>query len=201
MNDPKTIFEPIAGYLLDVVAKLRNKEFVPHSLTKLQNLYVCKKTTNARTIVEIGSYKGVTTKRLSRFFEKVISIEIDDELFKQAKTRCEARQNVKLIKGDGKEKLKEISPDVEKAVLFLDGHYSGEGTGIGSEPEPVLLELEVIKPFLNNYVAIVIDDFRLFGIEDGWPYKHEVLQYLEKNFLYPDWSISILNDQFIVKRR
>jgi hypothetical protein len=201
MNDPKSILEPIGGYALDLIAKLRNRQFVPHSLTKLHNLKTCRDITGALTAVEIGSYKGVTTKRLSHLFEKVISVEIDEALYRQASKRCAGRKNVELLLGDGAKLLPEIAGRVDKALIFLDGHFSGGETGQGDEPEPVLKELDLISPFISNFVAVVVDDFRLFGVEPGWPRKSEVIQKLETLLPETQWKLSVLNDQFLAVRK
>ncbi|TIL32574.1 rRNA adenine N-6-methyltransferase family protein [Mesorhizobium sp.] len=201
MNDPKSILEPIGGYALDLIAKLRNRQFVPHSLTKLHNLKTCRDITSASTAVEIGSYKGVTTKRMSHLFEKVISVEIDEALYRQASKRCAGRKNVELLLGDGAKLLPEIAARVNKALIFLDGHFSGGETGQGDEPEPVLKELDLIAPFISNFVAVVVDDFRLFGVEPGWPRKSEVIQKLETLLPETQWKLSVLNDQFLAVRK
>lgn len=200
MNEPKTIIEPLAGYIFDLVAKIRNKPFVPHSLTKLHNLKFCRDITKADTVVEIGSFKGVTARRLSYLFEKVITVEIDTTLHEISKIRCATRDNVQLILGDGKEVLADLAPDVRNAVLFLDGHFSGGQTGRGDEVEPVLEELDVISLHIGNFCAILIDDFRLFGVEEGWPRKSAVLAKLEEVLPNPVWTHYILNDQFICIR-
>ena len=49
MNEPKFFIEPMAGYALDLLAKIRNKPFVPHSLTKLHNLKLCRDMSGAKT--------------------------------------------------------------------------------------------------------------------------------------------------------
>lgn len=201
MNDPKTILEPIGGYILDSWSKLRCRFFVPHSLTKLHQLHACKKSSRADTILEVGSYKGVTTHRLSYLFDTVHSIEIDEDLFCQAQDRCKKRKNVKLHLGDGIEVLRTLAPSVQRCVLFLDGHFSGGETGSGEVVEPVLVELDVIGDSLDNFEVIVIDDFRLFGIEPGWPSKAEVLGKLEEVFERDTWSINVQNDQVIVLRK
>ncbi|MER9661610.1 hypothetical protein [Mesorhizobium sp. M0159] len=201
MNDPKSILEPIGGYALDLIAKLRNRPFVPHSLTKLHNMKTCRDMTGAMTAVEIGSYKGVTTKRMSHLFEKVISVEIDEALYLQASKRCAGRKNVELLLGDGAKLLPEIAARVNKALIFLDGHFSGGETGQGDEPEPVLKELDLIAPFISNFVAVVVDDFRLFGVEPGWPRKSEVIQKLEILLPETQWRLSVLNDQFLAVRK
>ncbi|RWL22678.1 MAG: class I SAM-dependent methyltransferase [Mesorhizobium sp.] len=201
MNDPKSILEPIGGYALDLIAKLRNRQFVPHSLTKLHNMKTCRDMTGATTAVEIGSYKGVTTKRMSHLFEKVISVEIDEALYHQASKRCAGRKNVELLLGDGARLLPEIAARVNKALIFLDGHFSGGETGQGDEPEPVLKELDLIAPFISSFVAVVVDDFRLFGVEPGWPRKSEVIQKLETLLPESQWKLSVLNDQFLAVRK
>ena len=47
MNDPKTFLEPMGGYLMDVLAKIRNLPFTPHSLTKLHNLKTARALSGA----------------------------------------------------------------------------------------------------------------------------------------------------------
>lgn len=199
MNDAKTFLEPLAGLILDEISKVRNLPFVPHSLTKLRNIKMCRDLAKGTTAVEIGTYKGVTTKRLSRIFDHVVSVEIDADLHRQASERLKNCKNVRLVHGDGVRALADISKQVENAVLFLDGHFSGGDTGLGDEPEPVLAELDAIELHLANFVAIVIDDFRLFGVDKGLPKKSEVMAKLEA-MLPADWRIMVLNDQFIALR-
>lgn len=201
MNEPKSIIEPIAGFLLDSVAKLRGDVFVPHSLTKLQTLARLRKDTGATTVIEVGSFKGVTTRRLSRFYEQVLSIEIDPALCEHARRRCRKRRNVTIYQGDGKVVLPQLAATVRNCVLFLDGHFSGEGTGHGDEPEPVLAELDAVTQFVDNFVGIVVDDFRLFGVEPGWPRKSQVMAALEQVLPSPQWSHTVLNDQFVARRQ
>lgn len=200
MNEAKTILEPIAGYLVDIYAKLRNRIFIPHSYTKLHNLKLCRDLTGAITAVEIGSFKGVTAKRLSYLFKNVVTVEIDPDLHRQSKARCKGRANIELLLGDGAVLIPDIAARVKNAVLFLDGHHSGGKTGLGDEPEPVLKELDLIAAHLDNFVAVVVDDFRLFGVERDWPMKHEVMAKLENLFKAPHWQIAVLNDQYLAIR-
>ena len=201
MNNPKTFIEPLGGYIVDLIYKIINKPFIPHSLTKLHNLKLCRAITGATTVVEIGTFWGVTAKRLSYLFNKVITVEIHGALYSRALKRCRNRKNIKLIKGDGIEVLTDISPTIKNAVLFLDGHYSGGITGHGDEPEPVLKELDIIHKHIDNFVAVVIDDFRLFGVENGWPKRSEVLEKAEKILPCDVWTHYVLNDQFIFIRQ
>lgn len=200
MNEPKTFIEPIAGYALDLLAKIRNRPFVPHSLTKLHNLKFCRDETKSKLVIEIGSFKGVTARRLSYLFDKVITVEIDSNLHEICKKRCADRKNVQLILGGGKEVLANLAPVIEDAVLFLDGHFSGGETGYGDEIEPVLEELDVISNCIESFSAIVVDDFRLFGVESGWPAKSVVMLKIEQILPSPVWTHYILNDQWVCIR-
>lgn len=200
MNDPKNLLEPLAGYVVDAVAKLRQQPFVPHSLVKLQNIRVCRDLSAAEMVVEVGSFKGVTTRRLSYLFGKVISVEIDEALFRTASRRCSDRKNVELVLGDGAVVLPRLAPNLRQALLFLDGHFSGGATGQGGEPEPVLKELDLLAEHLDKLAAVVIDDFRLFGVEPGWPSKHAVLQKVDQTFPQPDWVITVQYDQVLAYR-
>ena len=197
MNDPKTFLEPMGGYLMDVLAKIRNLPFTPHSLTKLHNLKTARALSGATTVIEVGTFKGVTTKRLSRLFDKVITIEIDEALYNHARQRCAGRRNIEFHLGDGAQLLPQIVARETGLLLFLDGHFSGGETGIGDEPEPVLKELDLIAQHLDRTCAVVIDDFRLFGVETGWPNKSEVFAKLEATFPVPEWTITLINDQFL----
>ncbi|MGD9669400.1 MAG: hypothetical protein AB7U75_10130 [Hyphomicrobiaceae bacterium] len=155
----------------------------------------------AKTAIEVGSFKGVTTRRLSYLFDKVISIELDPTLHAEAKTRCADRPNVEILLGDGSVLLPQIIVHAYDALLYFDGHFSGGQTGRGDVPEPVLKEVDLLKDHLHNVSAVVVDDFRLFGLEPGWPRKSEVLRKLEGIFPEPAWSILVQYDQFLVARR
>ena len=201
MNEAKTFLEPLAGFMLDSWARVTQRPFVPHSLTKLRNLAVAQRLSGATTVIEVGSFKGVTTKRLARYFGQVISIEIDPALHAIASKRCAHKSNVTILLGDGAVLLPEIVAKTKNSLLFLDGHFSGGETGQGDEPEPVLVELDHIAASIDNVVGVVVDDFRLFGVEGGWPRKSEVMAKLEQVFPETHWTLLIQNDQFIAVRR
>lgn len=200
MNDSKNFVESIGGYVLDVIAKLRNRPFVPHSLTKLHNIKLCRDLTGATTAVEVGSYRGVTARRLSYLFPRVVTIEIDPALHAIAKAQCAGRKNIELLLGDGAVLLPEIAAGNDDMLIFLDGHFSGGTTGHGDEPEPVLKEIDLLRENLARVRAVVVDDFRLFGVEPGWPRKSEVIRKLEDTFEGPDWQLTVQYDQFLAVR-
>jgi hypothetical protein len=137
---------------------------------------------------------------LSYLFDRVITIEIDEKLYEQAKARCSKRKNIEFHLGDGADLIRGIVQKENGLVIFLDGHFSGGETGLGDEPEPVLKELDLIADELGRIQAVVVDDFRLFGVEPGWPSKSQLLAKLESVFRPPLWSIAVLNDQVLAYR-
>lgn len=198
MNEPNQILRPLGGLFLDLLSMLRNKPFVPHSMTKLRNLKYCKLRTGSDSVIEIGTYKGVTAKRLSKIFTKVFTIEINEELYGKAKKNLSKRLNVECFLGDAINILPDILNKTSNVILFCDGHYSGGDTGFGDDKEPILQELDIIQNKMENIAAVVIDDFRLFGVDEGWPKKSEVFSKIETIFIQSEWEISVLNDQILI---
>ncbi len=67
--------------------------------------------------------------------------------------------------------------EVQDDILFwLDGHYSGQGTGIGELTSPILNELDIIQSKNLSKYCILIDDYRLFNGTDGYPSVHTVME-------------------------
>ena len=57
----------------------------------------------------------------------------------------------------------------EKILFWLDGHFSGVGTGGGDDICPIINELRLIAQSNRNDHCILIDDARCFTGEDGYP--------------------------------
>lgn len=197
---------PIAawiGYLLDLWKVARGIPINPHSLNKFHILNSARKRSGSRQFIEVGTFLGVTTARCAKVFEKVYTIEISESLYQKAKRFLASRKNVEIFLGDGREwtlKLLQRS-DVKDVLIFLDGHYSGGITGTAEVPEPALDELETLHDYRDKISAIVIDDFRTFGTQEGVPPKSTLLKTLEKLFPESDYEISVHLDQCIVIKR
>lgn len=125
--------------------------------------------------VETGTYMGYTTRGLSAISNFVHTLEPSKYWYEKSLVTLSDLANVKIHNASSEEKLSEIlatlPPDV-KVNLWLDGHFSGGETFLGERSSPIEIELEQIRssPNLSNF-SIFVDDFRCFGIEEGYPQK------------------------------
>lgn len=134
-----------------------------------------------RVFVETGTYHGETVAAMKPLYASVISIEIDDTLYRKACERFARDANVKIVHGDCIQQLPGILAALrEPAVFWLDGHYSGAGTGKGVVADPILTSLDQIAAHPVKEHVIFIDDARTFDGRDGRPDLSEVLSRLKK---------------------
>lgn len=82
--------------------------------------------------IETGTYIGNGTNTLSKYFEKIYTIEIDKTLFDNAKEKFKDNENIICLNGDSKEVILELSNNINNTsynILFwLDAHWSGDNT-------------------------------------------------------------------------
>lgn len=121
--------------------------------------------------IETGTLVGNTAKWASSHFEQVYTAEIAYKYFIRAKMNLLDLDNVQLIYGYSADVLGGLLPTLNKpALIWLDAHWSSD-LGYNKSPDtmcPVMKELKQIEKHDNGHV-ILIDDVRLFGVEDGWP--------------------------------
>ena len=201
MNKPGKLVEPLVGFLVDVTNAARGRVRNPHSLMKLALLNELRERSHSTELIEVGTFLGVTAARSAKHFEKVFTIELSQELFEKAKSFLASYPNVTVLQGDGCDHIKKIfeNKSVKCATIFLDGHFSGGITAHGEVPEPAIEELKLLSKFKDQIGAIMIDDFRSFGEEPGFPTKSELIDAVEKFF--PGYQISIQFDQVLICRQ
>lgn len=145
--------------------------------------------------VEGGTYRGGTTKRMSKSFREVFTIEKSDIMHEIAKKNLKNISNITMLKGDTREHLGKILDNNDDILFWLDAHWSG-GDTYGEEDEcPLLEELETIFNYPKNYV-ILIDDARLFLAPPPYPHNFDNWQSItDISRVLPDaWQIMVYED-------
>jgi len=200
MNAQNKRWRALAGYWLDLYRLSRARFVNAHSYLKFVHLRAVARRCGASTFIETGTYRGVTAYRCSFVFKSVFTIEIQPELATAAATFLARRPNVRVICGDAVSELGRVFQNntFDSALVYLDGHFSGGVTGCGGLPEPALEEMRVLAEFKSRIGAIVIDDFRSFGVEPGFPQKSELLRAAED--LFGEYALSVNYDELAIAR-
>ena len=90
--------------------------------------------TDYKIAIESGTLAGHGASLLSEYFEKVYTIEIDENLFNIAKERLKNNKKVICLHGDSKIVLPKLLDDDdiniqnENIVFWLDAHWSGDSS-------------------------------------------------------------------------
>jgi hypothetical protein len=200
MNHQNREFQAVMGHLLDLYRLAAFKFSNPHSYTKFRAINSLRKQVSAKIFIETGTYLGVTTRRCAPMFEKVYTIELDQKLAQQAKDFLAPNGNVEVLQGDVLLILpKVLEKPICDALIFLDAHFSGGVTACGDIPEPAIEELKVLSPVKDKIAGIIIDDFRLFGTEPGFPSKSALFEAIETYF--PNFAVTVALDQVLILRQ
>jgi hypothetical protein len=129
-------------------------------------------------LVETGTFQGETVQATKGRFKHVYSIEIFEPLAIAATKRFSRDKNVSIILGDSAKVLPTLIASIQEPILFwLDGHFSGPGTG-GKNESPILAEVASVFERTNPYDVLVIDDVRLFGVEAGYPSLNQMMDFV-----------------------
>ena len=144
--------------------------------------------------VETGTFLGHMIEAQRKNFKKLYSIEVEPKLYLDAYNYFKPYTHIKILKGDSAFELKTVLGDIQNdSVLFwLDGHYSGENTGMGENECPIFRELETILINRIDEKYILIDDARCFNGNNDYPTIAEIIDFVQNtgNGL----KITVLND-------
>lgn len=198
MNRRGSWIRALAGHLIDLYGMMSFEVANPHGLSKFRNIKSLARRTGARVFVEAGTYRGVTTARCARLFDRVFTVELDRQLAADAAVYLRRWPNIELFQGDALTVVPSILSrgDVEDVLIFLDGHFSGGVTALGEMSEPAVEELRLLGAFRSKIRGIIIDDFRGFGVYEDWPAKSSLFRVLEEQF--PGFDVMVHLDQVIV---
>lgn len=167
------------GRYLDAI--LRGEYALPPQSVKLAIIQQCIPNHRPRVFIETGTYRGDTVAAIKDMYASVISIEIDEALYKMACVRFAADKNVKIVHGDCARELPVILATLyEPAVFWLDGHYSGGETGKGEIEDPILISLSQIAALPAQEHVIFVDDARTFDGREGRPDISDIFNSIKK---------------------
>jgi hypothetical protein len=133
---------------------------------------------NLRTFVETGTYLGDTLAQLSGDFDSFHSIELSLDHYRRAVARFADHPQIHLINADSMAGLATALGRLpaDRALIWLDAHYSGGDTAKGQSNTPVVSELRAILAHPQRSDIILIDDLRNFWLARPGFLRHEALQ-------------------------
>jgi hypothetical protein len=115
--------------------------------------------------IETGTFIGETIFALEPYFDKLFTIEFSEKYYNYSKNKYNGNK-INFMLGDSSVVLPTILPTInEKCIFFLDGHWSGGDTGKSEKDCPLYEEIQHINNLFNNEAIIIIDDYRLFGLD------------------------------------
>jgi hypothetical protein len=147
-----------------------------------------------RVLIETGTYHGAMIDAIKGCFQKIYSIELADELCRQAVEKFKGYKHIEIIHGDSGVELERLMKRIHEPALFwLDGHYSGGVTALGKEVTPIFEELKHIFASAERGHVLVIDDARLFKEENsGYPTLEQLESFVKES--RPDLNFAVEND-------
>ena len=121
--------------------------------------------TKYNSFVETGTFLGETTFTMEPFFNKLYTIEFSEKYYNNTKNKYNG-DKIHFILGDSSIVFESLLPNItDKCIFFLDGHWSGGDTGHSNKDCPLNEEITHINNLFTNDAIIIIDDFRLFGLD------------------------------------
>lgn len=121
--------------------------------------------TKYNCFIETGTLVGETIFALEPYFDKLYTIEFSENYYKNTKNKYNGNK-INFILGDSSIVFESLLPQItNKCIFFLDGHCSGGDTGKSDKDCPLDEEITHINNLFQNDAIIIIDDFRLFGLD------------------------------------
>jgi hypothetical protein len=121
-------------------------------------------------LVETGTFQGDMIEATKLHFREIYSVELSQELYRAACRTFARHRHVHLLQGDSAVVLRELLPKLNSPpLIWLDAHFSGDGTARGESVTPVVKELEAILEQKQIDPVVLIDDARLFDGTNGYP--------------------------------
>lgn len=130
--------------------------------------------------IETGTYLGEMVEAQKKNFDRIITIELSENLFKDAVNRFKNDAHITILNGDSGDVLADINSQInEPAIFWLDGHYSAGITAKGKKSCPIYEELTAIFKGPAFPHILLIDDARLFVGADDYPTILELTDFIK----------------------
>ena len=139
--------------------------------------------TQYKCFIETGTLNGDTIFSLEPYFNKLYTIEFSEKYYNNTKNRYDGNK-INFILGDSSSIFESLLPNTtDNCIFFLDGHWSGGDTGQSNKDCPLEEEITHINNLYTNSAIIIIDDFRLFGLDKSSGILGENWSAINKNNL------------------
>lgn len=156
--------------------------------------------------LETGSYLGYGVEQaIKAGFKNILSIEVNEEYYKQCVQKFKGDPSVKLFLGDSKKMLWNMIKDINDQITFwLDSHYFVPQDVPQNEKISTLEdEIRIISQHPVKTHKILIDDVRLW--ESDYGIKKETVMDIIKNnnsnygFHFMTGTPTLPNDIFVAQ--
>jgi hypothetical protein len=147
----------------------RRKDRLP-SILKRHQLAKYAQRYGLRCFVESGTYLGGTVAFMTRYCERLHSIEFQPHLAAAARQRFASNPRVNIYEGSGAAWMPRIVKEMaEPALFWLDGHFASGTARDGEDACPTLIELTAVIADERHDHVILIDDACEFRGDGGYP--------------------------------
>lgn len=153
---------------------------------------------------ETGTFKGDTVNAMLPYFDRLITVELSEPLWKEATNRFAGERKVESCLGNSADVIAKFSRELKDAsvLYWLDAHWCVADDTSGEQSQcPLLEEIRAIGE-LNDKSVVLIDDARLFLAAppephevSHWPTLDLIVEALRK--IGPMHEISVVNDVII----
>ena len=152
----------------------------PHEI-KQETIQLYARRHRVKVMVETGTYLGDMVAAMLFSFKRIYSIELGQELFKNACLRFRDNPSVKIVHGDSAVALQKVLKELDQPALFwLDGHYSEGITAKGELDTPIFSELDHIFAHRVKNHVLLIDDARCFTGSGDYPTLESLRIYIQR---------------------
>ena len=118
-----------------------------------------------RCFIESGTLEGETIFKVEPYFDKLYTIEFSEKYYNNTRSKYKG-DKIEFILGDSSVEFESLLPKInERSIFFLDGHWSGGDTGHSAKDCPLEEEITHINNLFKHDAIIIVDDFRLFGLD------------------------------------